>query len=191
MASVSLIRRLTALALTFGKLGAVTFGGGYAMIAVLEDEIVTRRKWLSSDELADIITIAESTPGPIAVNAATFVGYKLAGLPGGILATLSLVFPAWLTIVLLSTCYLALRDNRWVAAALAGIRIGAIILIARACWRMGRKMPRTVPTCLLCGAAFLGVVSGILPAIWAVGGGLLAGAVFYGLVPWFSERRGA
>lgn len=191
MASDSLIRRLTALALTFGKLGAVTFGGGYAMIAILEDEIVTRRKWLTAEELTDIITIAESTPGPIAVNAATFVGYKLAGLPGGILATLSLVFPPWLTIVLLSTCYLAFRDNHWVAAALAGIRIGAIILIARACWRMGSKMPRTAGSFLLCSAAFLGVVSGVLPAVWAVCGGLLAGALVYGLLPWLKERRGA
>lgn len=191
MKSDSLIRRLMALALTFGKLGAVTFGGGYAMIAILEDEIVSRRKWLTAEELMDIITIAESTPGPIAVNAATFVGYKLAGVLGGIFATLSLVFPAWLTIILLSTCYLAFRDNHWVGAALAGIRIGAILLIARACFRMSRKMPRTVPTYLLCGAAFLGVVSGVLPAIWAVGGGLLIGAICYGLVPWLKERRGA
>lgn len=191
MESASLIRRLAALMLTFGKLGALTFGGGYAMIAVLEDEVVVRRKWLTAEEFMDVIAIAESTPGPIAVNVATYVGYRLAGISGALLSTLALVFPAWLMIVLLSTCYLAFRDNHWVASALAGIRIGAILLIARACFRMGRKMQRTVASIILSALAFLGVVSGFLPAVWAVGGGLLVGVILYGLLPFLRERRDA
>ena len=117
----SLGERLLALTLTFGKFGGITFGGGYAIVALLEEELVQRRHWLTSEELLNIITVGESTPGPIAVNTATFVGYRIAGVLGGLVATVALVFPAWLVIVLISSCYLALRENVWVASALAGI----------------------------------------------------------------------
>lgn len=179
----SLGERLFALALVFGKFGGITFGGGYAIVALLEEELVNRLRWLSSDELLNIITVGESTPGPIAVNTATFVGYRLAGLWGGLVATLALVFPAWLVIVLISSCYLALRENVWVASALAGIRVAAIVLIARAFLRMGHGVGRTWVN-LVSGAAAFGLVAFTpVSAIWAVLGGLLFGVLWHGVRP--------
>ena len=169
--------------LTFAKFGGITFGGGYAIVALLEEELVRQRGWLTSEELLNIITVGESTPGPIAVNTATFVGYRLAGVLGGIVATLSLVFPAWLVIVLISSCYLTFRENTWVAAALAGIRIGAIVLIARAFLRMGHGVKRTVANIAAGAIAFGLVVFTSLNAIWIILGGLLFGALWYGVRP--------
>ena len=172
---------LLALVLTFGKFGGITFGGGYAIVALLEEELVRKKAWLSQDELLDIITVGESTPGAIAANTATFVGYRLAGVLGGILATVALVFPAWLVIVLLSSCYLVLRENPWVAAALAGIRIAAVVLIVRAFFRMAKGVKRTKVNAVAMATAFGLVSFAGLNAVWAVVGGLLFGIGWYGL----------
>lgn len=176
------------LALTFLKFGAITFGGGYAIVALLEDELVHRRGWITSQELLDIITIGESTPGAIAVNTATFVGYRVAGVWGGIGATVALVFPAWLTIVVVSTCYLAFRENVWVAAALAGIRVAALVLIAKAFVRMGKSLPRTWVTLGLMAGAFVLVAVAQVSAVAIVAGGLAFGVLWYGVRP---RLRGA
>jgi len=89
------VKKLLELFLTFLKIGAFTFGGGYAMIPLIQHEIVEKKKWLTDDEMIDMLTIAESTPGVIAVNSATFVGYKIGGLAGSALATLAVVLPAF------------------------------------------------------------------------------------------------
>ena len=172
-----------ALTLTFGKFGGVTFGGGYAIIALLEDDLVRRKGWLTQEELLNIITIGESTPGPIAVNTATFVGYRLAGILGGVVATVALVFPAWLVIVIVSGFYLEFRENTWVAAALAGIRVAAIVLIARAFFRMGQGVPRNVANLAAGTVAFVSVALFNLNALWFVIGGLLFGVAWYGVRP--------
>src|SRR5690606_34625714 len=93
-----IVKKLLELFLTFLKIGAFTFGGGYAMIPLIQHEIVEKKKWLTDDEMIDMLTIAESTPGVIAVNSATFVGYKIGGLAGAALATLAVVLPAFLVI---------------------------------------------------------------------------------------------
>lgn len=184
----SLGERLLALTLTFGKFGGITFGGGYAIVALLEEELVQRRHWLTSEELLNIITVGESTPGPIAVNTATFVGYRVAGVLGGLVATLALVFPAWLVIVLISSCYLALRENVWVASALAGIRVAAVVLIARAFVRMGHGVRRTAVN-LLTGALAFGLVAFTpVSAIWIVLGGLLFGVLWHGVLPRLRDK---
>lgn len=180
---------LLALALTFGKFGGITFGGGYAIIALLEEELVRRRGWLSQEELLDIITVGESTPGAIAVNTATFVGYRLAGVPGGVLATAALVFPAWLVIVLLSGCYLVLRENVWVASALAGIRVAAVVLIVRAFFRMAKGVKRTRLNGFCLALAFALVAFAGMNAVWAVVGSLLFGVAWYGLRPRFANAK--
>ena len=186
---VSLGRRLWALTLTFGKFGGITFGGGYAIVALLEEELVRKKGWLTQDELFNIITIGESTPGPIAVNTATFVGYRLAGVLGGVVATAALVFPAWLGIVVVSGFYLAFRENTGVAAALAGIRVAAIVLIARAFLRMGQGVPRTAVNAAACALAFALVALLGCNALWVVVGGLLFGVLWHGVLPRLRDRR--
>ena len=179
----TLLRTLFLLALVFGKFGALTFGGGYAIVALMEETIVQKYKWLSSEELLNLITIGESTPGPIAVNTATFIGYRLAGVWGSLVAVTALVFPAWLIIVLISTCYLTLRDNVWVAAALNGIRLAAIVLIFRACLKMGKKLNRTpLNLTLLAITAGLAIFTPI-SALYLIVAALLFGFVWFGLLP--------
>lgn len=187
----SLGARLLALTLVFGKFGGITFGGGYAIVALLEEELVEKRRWITSEELLNIITVGESTPGPIAVNTATFVGYRLAGVWGGLVATLALVFPAWLVIVLISSCYLVLRENVWVAAALAGVRVAAIVLIARAFLRMGHGVKRTATNLVTGALAFCLVAFTPINAIWVVLGGLLFGVGWHGVRPRLRGEGGA
>ncbi len=176
-------QRLWALTATFFRFGALTFGGGYAIVAMLEDELVHRKRWMTADELLDIVTIGESTPGPIAVNTATFIGYRLAGLVGGLVATLALIFPAWLVIVVISGCYVAFHENVWVASALGGIRIAAIVLILRAFLRMGKGIQRTALNLTLGTLAFGLVAFTSISAIWVILAGLLFGCVWYGILP--------
>ena len=179
----TLLRTLFLLALVFGKFCALTFGGGYAIVALMEETIVQKYKWLSSEELLNLITIGESTPGPIAVNTATFIGYRLAGIWGSLVAVTALVFPAWLIIVLISTCYLTLRDNVWVAAALNGIRLAAIVLIFRACLKMGKKLNRTpLNLTLLAITAGLAIFTPI-SALYIIVAALLFGFIWFGLLP--------
>ena len=175
-----LLRTLFMLMVVFGKFGALTFGGGYAIVAMMEETIVRKYHWLTAEELLDLIIIGESTPGPIAVNTATFIGYRLAGLPGSVVAVLSLVFPAWLIVVGISTCYLTFRENVWVAAVLNGIRLAAIVLIARACLNMGRKLERTALNAgLVCIAFALSLLTSV-SALYIISGALLFGVLWFG-----------
>lgn len=179
----SLLRKLFTLVAVFGKFGALTFGGGYAIVALMEDEIVHRRHWMTSEELLDLIAIGESTPGPIAVNTATFIGYKLAGVIGSIVAVLALVIPAWLIIVLISGCYLTLRDNVWIASALSGIRVAAIVLILQACLRMGSKLKRNGFNVLMFAGAFYLTAFPSVNAFYVIMGALLIGLIWHGIRP--------
>ena len=116
------MKKLIDLFLTFTKIGMFTFGGGYAMISLIENNCVERKKWISHDEMMNITVIAESTPGPIAINAATFVGYKQAKLLGAIIATLGIVLPSFLIILLVSAVMKKLLKNKYVQAALRGLK---------------------------------------------------------------------
>lgn len=125
--------------LTFAKIGAFTFGGGYAMISIIEDECVEKRKWITAEELATVTVIAESTPGPIAINCATFTGYKTAGVSGALAATIGMVLPSFLIIYLISLFFDNFLEITLVANAFRGIKIAVGILIARAAIMLWRK----------------------------------------------------
>lgn len=177
----TLLRTLFSLIVVFGKFGALTFGGGYAIVALMEETIVRKLHWLTSDELLDLITIAESTPGPISVNTATFVGYRLAGVLGSLVAVTALVFPAWFIIVLIGSCYLDFRENVWLAAILNGIRLAAIVLIFRACLNMGKKLHRTALNITLVGLTFVVAVFTSVSALYLILAALVFGFVWFGV----------
>lgn len=130
---------LLELFLTFAKIGAFTFGGGYAMISIIEDECVEKRKWITSEQLATVTAIAESTPGPIAINCATYTGYMQAGVPGALCATLGMVVPSFLIIYLISLFFDNFLEITLVANAFKGIKIAVGILIARAALNLWKK----------------------------------------------------
>lgn len=128
----------------FLKIGAFTFGGGYAMIALLEDEFVDKRSWLNESEFLDMTAIAESTPGPVAINAATYLGYKLAGFKGALAASLAVCIPSFAIIYVISFFYERFQQITWVASAFKGIQACVVYLILSAGLRMFIKMKKNV-----------------------------------------------
>ena len=128
--------------LTFLKIGLFTFGGGYAMIPLIENICVEKKKWISHEDMMNVTVIAESTPGPIAINCATFVGYRQKGFLGAIAATLGVVLPSFAIISLIAAFLDNFLEITWVASAFRGIRIAVGILILDAAFRMLKKMPK-------------------------------------------------
>ena len=129
--------------LTMIKIGLFTFGGGYAMIALLENEFVANKKWLEKDEFLDVAAIAESTPGPIAINAATYIGYKNAGIIGSIMATLGICIPSFVIIYAISLFFDAFLSLTLIAYAFKGIQVCVVYLILSAGLRMLKQMKKT------------------------------------------------
>lgn len=140
--------------LTFFKVGAFTFGGGYAMIAILEEELISKKKCITEQDMLDMLVIAESTPGVIAVNTATSVGYKVHGISGAILATLGVVLPSFLLIFALSFVINAFQSNTWYKAAFTGVRACVTILIINAFTKLSKQVKWDVFGAVLLVAAF-------------------------------------
>lgn len=132
--------RLLTLFLTFIKVGALTFGGGYAMIPIIENEVTKKRKWITDAEILDIIVISETTPGPIAVNAATYVGYKVSGILGSIFATLGLALPSFVIIFVISYFYKDFMQWQVIQAAFKGLKVGVIILLINAVIKLKKNV---------------------------------------------------
>ena len=127
---------------TFAKIGLFTFGGGYAMISIIENQCVERKKWISSDEMMNMTVIAESTPGPIAINCSTFAGYKRAGISGALAATLGMVMPSFIVIYFISMYLDNFLELTIIANAFKGIKIGVGFLILNAGITMLKKMQK-------------------------------------------------
>ena len=137
------IKGYLSLFLTMLKIGLFTFGGGYAMIALLENEFVEKKKWLKKDEFLDVAAIAESTPGPIAINAATYIGYKNSGVIGSMIATLGICIPSFVIIYAISLFFDAFLSLTLVAYAFKGIQICVVYLILTAGLKMLKQMKKT------------------------------------------------
>ena len=140
---------------TFFKIGAFTFGGGYAMIPLIQREAVENRHWVTDEDILDIITIAESTPGPIAINSATFVGYRTCGVLGSAAATLGVVLPSFVIILLLSFVLRQFQELRAVQYAFAGIRAGVLALLIKSLYTMYKKSPKGWAAYIVMGGSFL------------------------------------
>ena len=156
---------LIELFLTFAKIGMFTFGGGYAMISLIENTCVENKKWITHDEMMTVTVIAESTPGPIAINCATYVGYKKGKLSGAIAATLGMVLPSFIIIFLISKFLNHFLEITWVASAFKGIKIAVGILIVDAAIKMFKKMKKASLQIAMLGFA---VVSMVLINVFAL-----------------------
>ena len=126
----------------FFKIGLFTFGGGYAMISIIEDACVDRRGWITKEEMDELVVVAESTPGPIAINCATFVGARQGGFPGAAIATLGMVLPSFLVIFAISRFLDRFLEIRAVASAFKGVKLAVGVLVLDAGLRMLRRMPK-------------------------------------------------
>ena len=182
-------KSLGTLFFTFFKIGLFTFGGGYAMIALLEEEFIQRRKWLDKDEFLDMAAIAESTPGPVAINSATYLGYKLAKVPGAVTATVAVCLPSFLIIYAISLFFEQFTQLTVIANAFKGIQVCVIYLIFSAGVRMLKALDKSpfatgvlaAVMLVMVGLSLAGVsVSSILLI-------LLSGAA--GVAAWLIGRR--
>lgn len=122
--------------LTFFKIGAFTFGGGFAMIPIIQQEVVDKNNWIKEEEFIDTISIAQSSPGPIAVNSSIFVGYKIKGFLGAVVAALGTVLPSFITILLIARFFYQFRDNTIISKIFQGIRPAVVALIFSAVYRL-------------------------------------------------------
>ena len=176
--------------LSFLKIGAFTFGGGYAMISLIGDECVEKHGWMTEDELTDMIAVAESTPGPVAVNSATYVGYKVGGFWGALAATVGVVTPAFLLILLISYFFEDLLNIPIVAKAFKGIKVGVCVLIAAVGVKMFVSLEKTPVNMIFFAAALLTLLAvnifdiGI-SSVYIIFAAALAGIIVFGI----SERR--
>ena len=144
--------------LTFARIGLFTFGGGYAMIPLIEDICVDKKKWITHDEMMNLTVIAESTPGPIAINCATFVGFRQGGLTGAAAATVGMTVPSFCIIFLISLFLDDFLTITWIAHAFMGIKIAVGILIVDAAVRMIRKMKKKPLPLAILICAFLAML---------------------------------
>ncbi len=155
------IQKTLSLLLTFMKIGLFTFGGGYAMIPLIQRETVENKKWISDEDILEIVAIAESTPGPIAINAATFIGWRVAGFGGALAATVGVVLPSFAIITAISFVLSAFQDILWIRYAFNGIRAGVLALIVKALWSMYKQSQKGIFAYLIMFGAF--AVTAFLP----------------------------
>ena len=182
------MKPLFSLFLTFAKLGALTFGGGYAMLPMITKEITERKKWATEEEILDYIAVAQCTPGIIAVNVATFVGAKKKGIPGAVAATLGVIFPSIVIILCIASLLQNYGDNPTLQNAFAGIRLAVCALITVTVVKLARKTIDGVLTAVIAVGAFMAVAFfGVSPAIIAPSAGLL-GALYAVIIARRKER---
>ena len=140
---------------TFFRIGAFTFGGGYAMIPLIQRETVESKKWITDDDILEIVAIAESTPGPVAINSSTFVGYRVAGFLGAVFGTLGMVMPSFIIILAISSVLREFQDIEAVQYAFQGIRAGVLALILKALITMYKKAKKGLFTYIVMAVALI------------------------------------
>lgn len=146
---------LVELFLVFLKLGAFTIGGGVAMIPILREAMVNDKKWFSEEEMVDILAICQSLPGVIAVNMATYVGFKKKGLLGSLIATIGVILPSFIMILILAKGIAVVGNNPYVLGSLAGLRAAAVGLVVVAVWQIGRSVIKDAQIAILAGISFV------------------------------------
>jgi len=176
---------LVAIFLSMLKIGCFAFGGGYAIIALLENEFISKRNWIDHDEFLDVVAIAESTPGPIAINVATYIGYKLKGFIGAVVATVGMCLPSFVIMYLVSLFYEQFMEITLVAAAFKGIQICVVYLIASAGLKMLKKMKKTPQNIIVFSVTCVGMILCTLfdvhiSSVWFIlAAGILGLSIFF------------
>lgn len=163
---------------TFLRIGLFTFGGGYAMVPLIEYEMVEKYRWIDGKEIIDIIAVAAAAPGVIAVNTATFVGYRIAGFKGALMATLGMITPSYFIICTISLFYQQFKDLEWVTYGFSGIRAGVIVLLLGAVVEMGKKFNYTAMGVLILVITFILATFTEVNVIFLLLGAGVAGMVF-------------
>ena len=170
------MRELIEILKSFLKIGAFTFGGGYAMIPIIQYEVVNRRKWLSEKEFVELLTIAQAAPGPISLNTAVFVGYKCKGYKGALAAIMGVVIPSFVIILVVAMFFHTMRDNRWVDAAFRGMRPAVVALIVAPIVGLAKGLHWTLMA--VAGVTALSVWYFGFSPVWLLVAGAMGGALW-------------
>jgi chromate transporter len=174
------IKLLIEMFITFFKIGAFTFGGGYAMIPLIEREVIDNKGWIKNEEeIIDVFAVAESIPGAIAINSSTFVGYKIAGRKGAIVAACGVILPSFITITVIAAFFTRFQDNPIVKAAFMGIRSTVVALILMAAIKVGKKAIKDKFSVLITIMTVILVLVLDIHAIFAIVIGAMGGLVIY------------
>lgn len=181
------IRELMALYLAFVKIGAFTFGGGLAMMPIMQRELIEKRGWLNDEELIDYFAIGQSTPGIIAVNVATFVGYKRLGIFGGIIATLGVVTPSWVIIMLLAGAISSVDKYPLAQKALHGINVAVAALLTSVIVKFSKKTIKNVWNAVFMLLAFVLIYFFKVQSVWIIIAALIIGS----LLTLYRQKRSA
>lgn len=181
--------------LVFAKIGLFTFGGGYAMISVIEDNCVSRKKWITGEEMMNITVIAESTPGPVAINCATFVGYKQKGVAGALAATFGMVLPSFIIIFVISLFLNNLLEFTVVASAFKGIKLAVGLLILDAGIKLLKTMKKNklsviIMVCSLALMMLINIFSWNFSSIYMLLIAALIGFITFGIQKANESKRG-
>lgn len=172
-------KKLLEIFLAFFKIGCFTLGGGYAMIPLIEQEVVRNKKWVKESEVVDVFAVSQSIPGAIAINSSTFIGYKIAGRKGSIAATLGVILPSFLIITTIAAFLKKFQDNEMVNAAFLGIRSCVVALILLAAVKIGKTAIKDKMTFIIATITVIFVVFFDVHAIFAIIGGAAIGSVIY------------
>lgn len=174
-------KMLWTLFITFFKIGGFTFGGGYAMIPLIEREMVEGKGWINREDIVDILAVSQSLPGAIAINSATFIGYKIAGIPGAISATLGVILPSVIVITVIASIFVAFKENMIVQKVFAGIRSAVVALIAVAAWNIGKSSIKDAIGLVIAIGAFIASAILDIHAIYIILVGIMLGLIIQGI----------
>ena len=175
-------KKVLKLFIVFFKIGAFTFGGGYAMVPIIQSEVAEKRGWIKNEDILDILAISESTPGPIAINSATFVGYQVAGVLGSVMATLGVVLPSLIIISIVSYFFRQFLTFKVVKYAFLGIRAGVLALIVKAAKNMMKACPKNGVAYTIVALAFILTVVFDINVFAVIIGSAVTGLVYSLLV---------
>jgi len=176
------VRELLKMFWGFFRIGAFTIGGGYAMLPLMEREFVEKQKWIEAEEMVDIIALVQSLPGVIAVNTSIFIGYKLGGVVGALVAAAGVVLPSILIILMVALLLINIKDSPYAQRAFAGVRAGVAALIGIAAARLSKRAIRDIWGILLAAAGFIAIVFFDVHAIYVILAGGVIGYILYGVL---------
>ncbi|NLZ54656.1 MAG: chromate transporter [Thermoanaerobacteraceae bacterium] len=182
------LKQLTEIFLIFLKIGAFTFGGGFAMIPLIEREVINNKGWVKEEEIIDVFAVSQSIPGAIAINSATFIGYKIAGRKGAFTATLGVVLPSFITITLIAAFFTRFQDNPVVKAAFMGIRPAVVGLILLAAVKVGKAAIKDKVGIAIAVLTIALITVLNIHVIFTIIGGAVVGLIIYVLFPNKAEK---
>lgn len=167
--------------ITFVRIGTFTFGGGYAMIPLIQEEVVKKRKWIEEREFIDMLAMAQSAPGVMAINTAIFIGYKMRGFKGSLITAIGTALPSFIIILLIAIVFTSFRENPVIERIFKGIRPAVVALIAAPLYKMGKSAGITWKTIIIPIAAVLLIWLGGISPVWIVIAAILGG-ILYGTI---------